>query len=63
MCDFCESSRSINTTIAEFPLRLSIVGSKYGDILKIRVEHGGAGMTRPIKIYYCPICGKDLKSK
>jgi len=59
LCDFCERVTNINTSIGEFHLKLSI-DDEYNDILKIRVENGSVGRTRPIKIYYCFYCGKKL---
>lgn len=58
-CSFCKREISINTTIGEFFLKLSL-DDEYGNILKIRVEQGSVGRTRPIKINYCFMCGKDL---
>ena len=59
LCDFCERATDINTTIGDFYLKLSL-DDEYNDILKIRIDHGSIGRTRPIKINYCFYCGKKL---
>ena len=57
MCSFCEKERSINTSIGEFFLKLSL-DDECNNILKIRVESGSVGRTRPIKINFCFMRGK-----
>jgi len=59
LCDFCERVTNINTTIGDLFLKLSL-DDEYNNILKIIIDHGGMGITRPIKIYYCFYCGKKL---
>lgn len=59
MCDFCNGNTKIDTTIAEYGLILRI-DEERKDIIKIRLEQGSIGMTRPIKISYCPFCGRSL---
>lgn len=60
-CSFCEAKRSINTTVGEFILKLSM-DNEHNNYLKIRVEQGGIGRTRPVRIMFCPMCGKGLSN-
>ena len=59
MCSFCDRKRSINTSIGDFPLKLSF-DEDNNNFLKIRIEQGSLGITRPIRINYCPFCGEKI---
>ena len=49
------------TSIGDEDLSL-ILDEENRNILKIRIAYlSGMAVTKPIKIYYCPFCGKDLK--
>lgn len=60
MCKFCEINAKIDTTIGDYNLTLSLDEENL-ELLKIRLKIGGMGLTRPIKISYCPFCGENLK--
>ena len=61
MCKFCEENKKLMTSIDDEDLSL-ILDEENRNILKIRIAYlSGMAVTKPIKIYYCPFCGKDLK--
>ena len=60
MSRFCEDNKKIKTTIGDKEL-IIFLEEENKKILKIRLPHPlGGGITKPIKINYCPWCGKDL---
>ena len=61
MCKFCEENKKLITSIGGEDLSL-ILDEENRNILKIRIAYlSRMAVTKPIKIYYCPFCGKDLK--
>lgn len=61
MCDFCNGKIKIDTTIGDHDLKISL-DEENKRIMNVRLEKGSVGMTRPIVIYFCPICGENLKN-
>lgn len=63
MCDFCNGEDKIDTTIGDYGLIIRL-DEEHNEIMKVRLEYdtacGHIGLTRPIKIRYCPFCSRKL---
>ena len=63
MCKFCNGETNLETKLSDLPLTVYIESNEITTLNLHQTsswEFGNIGSTLPIRIYFCPMCGRDF---